>query len=356
MTKKNGIYLFEIIDVIKFNFNFLLKKRIIIILVAGLGGGLGLVYALKKKPKYSSSLSFVVEGEGLGGLSSLASSFGLGGLGGAKGQGVFNSDNILDLLKSRALIEKALLEPTPWNKKISFADYYIKFKELKDKIEEANDIKDFHLKPHLNPKKTTLIQNDVLNQIHQSLTGFELKIEVKNPENSIIYIDLITIDEKFCRYFPETLINVVSKFYIESKTKKAKLNYQTIKQQTDSVRYELNRAISNVASARDNTFLLNPAFNVKRVPSTQKEITVQANTLILGELVKNLEISRMNLLNQTPIIDIIDTPILPLEVKRFGKIKGILIGGFAFGFLIVAFLIFLNYWKKLMLEYKKNQE
>lgn len=325
-----------------------------IIGVSALGAGLGLVYTIKKKPKYSSSLSFVVEGESMGGLSSIASSFGLSGLGGAKGQGVFNTDNILDLLKSRSLVEKALLEPTPLNKKKSFADLYIEFKELKEKIEKANEVHNFSIKPNLSPNKKTLIQNDVLNQIYQSLTATELKIEVKNPENSIIYIDLETSNEEFCRYFPETLIRIVSEFYIESKTRKAKNNYNTIKKQTDSVRYELNNAISNVASARDNTFLLNPAFNVKRVPSTQKEVSVQANTIILGELVKNLEISRMSLLNQTPIIEIIDKPISPLEVKRLGKIKGILIGGFLAGFLIVGFLIAFNYWKKLMSDYKAN--
>lgn len=365
MSKNKGIYLFEIINLIKINFNYLLKKWLIIVLISGFGASIGLIIAYKSKPKYASSLSFVIEGESLGGLSSIASSFGLSGLGGGKGEGVFNSDNILDLLISRKLVQKTLLKPTPLNKNKSFADLYIEFKEWKEDLEKANEkkakklkikkISKIEFKP--NSKVLTLEQNEILNTIYGTLlTEEELKIEVKNPENSIIYIDINTTDHEFSRYFSIALIDVVSEFYIESKTRKAKLNYQIIKKQTDSVRVELNNSISGVAAARDNTFLLNPAFNVKRVTSTQKEVNVQANTIILGELVKNLELSRINLLNKTPILEIIDTPISPLEKEGFGKVKGILIGGFLSGFLIVGFLLVLKFWKSIMTEYKESQE
>ena len=367
MSKNKGIYLFEIINLVKINFNYLLKKWIIILGISGFGAGIGLVYAYKTKPKYSSSLSFVIEGESWGGFSSIASSFGISGLGDGKGEGVFNSDNILDLLISRKLVQKTLLKPTPLNKNKSFADLYIEFKEWKEDLEKQNlkNIKEKKVKksskiefiPNTLSKNLTLEQNEILSAIYGDLlTAEELKIEVKNPENSIIYIDLTTTDHEFSRYFSKALIDVVSEFYIESKTRKAKLNYQIIKKQTDSVRVELNNSISGVAAARDNTFLLNPAFNVKRVTSSQKEVNVQANTIILGELVKNLELSRMNLLNKTPILEIIDTPISPLEKEGFGKVKGILIGGFLSGFLIVGFLLVLKFWKSMMTEYKESQE
>jgi len=141
MSKTKGIYLFEIINLIKVNFNYLLKKWVIIVGVSGFGAGVGLIYAYKSKPKYSSSLSFVIEGESLGGLSSIASSFGMSGLGVGKGEGVFNSDNILDFLISRKLVQQTLLKPTPLNKNKSFADLYIEFKEWKEYLEKANEKK-----------------------------------------------------------------------------------------------------------------------------------------------------------------------------------------------------------------------
>ena len=116
----------------------------------------------------------------------------------------------------------------------------------------------------------------------------------------------------------------------------------------EKVIQDITSAISGVAAATDNTFLLNPAFNVKRVPSAQKEVNVQANTAILAELVKNLEMSRMTLLNETPIFQIIDTPISPIQPKSIGIIKGGIIGGFLFSFLIVGYLVFINFWRTLM--------
>ena len=73
-------------------------------------------------------------GGGLGGAMGLASSFGfdLGGGGG----GLFTSSNIIELMKSRLVVEKTLLNPVQIaGKEISLADYYIQINELKEVIE-----------------------------------------------------------------------------------------------------------------------------------------------------------------------------------------------------------------------------
>jgi hypothetical protein len=56
-------------------------------------------------------------------------------------------------------------------------------------------------------------------------------------------------------------------------------------------------------------------------------------------VVKNLELSKMAMAQETPVIQEVDMPILPLEKKRFGKLKGLIIGGFFGGVLIVLFLL-----------------
>ena len=58
------------------------------------------------------------------------------------------------------------------------------------------------------------------------------------------------------------------------------------------------------------------------------------------EIVKNLEISKLTLLNQTPIIQIIDRPILPLKVEKKSKIFLGLLGAFLGGFLSLFFFVF----------------
>ena len=113
-----------------------------------------------------------------------------------------------------------------------------------------------------------------------------------------------------------------------------------LERQTDSIRGELNGAITGVAVANDNTFGLNPAMNVRRAPSARRQVDVQANTAILTELVKQSELAKVTLRKETPLIQVIDRPILPLKKEKFGKSKGIVLGGFLVGFLVVLCLIF----------------
>lgn len=346
MSEKDTINLSEKIHQLQNLLKYLLKKWLLILTISIGGVVIGVLTSIYKRPTYETSLSFVVEGESGGkGLASIASSlFGQG----STSQGMFNSANILDLLKSRSLIQKTLLQPLGKNSTKSYADLYIEINEWDKNWEKDLKLKKLHFKPETNPNKLTLIQNGILDQIYRTIIAGELQIEIKNPENTIIYIDIKSSNEEFSVQFPKELIKVVSEFYIESKTRKAKINYQAIKTQTDSVRNELNNAIVGVASANDNTFLLNPAFNIKRVPSAHKEVSVQANQAILTELVKNLEVSRMNLLNETPFIEIIDLPTSPIVPKKLGKIKASIIGGFIAGLLIISYLIGTLYLKKIL--------
>jgi uncharacterized protein involved in exopolysaccharide biosynthesis len=120
-----------------------------------------------------------------------------------------------------------------------------------------------------------------------------------------------------------------------------------LERQTDSIRAELNGAITGVAIANDNTFNLNPALNVRRAPSSRRQVDVQANTAILTELIKQTELAKVTLRRETPLIQVIDRPILPLPKEKFGKLKGLVLGGFLAGFLIVLGLIVRRIFKNL---------
>ena len=60
----------------------------------------------------------------------------------------------------------------------------------------------------------------------------------------------------------------------------------------------------------------------------------------MTELVKQSEMAKVTLRKETPLIQVIDQPILPLKKENFGKAKGIVLGGFLAGFLVVLGLIF----------------
>ena len=160
-------------------------------------------------------------------------------------------------------------------------------------------------------------------------------------------MEFISENEQFSKDFCDALAREVGLFYIATKSKKARANMEVLERQTDSIRNELNNAISGVAIANDNTFNLNPALNARRVPSSRKQVDVQANVAILTELVKQSELAKVTLRRETPLIQVLDRPILPLKKDKFGKTKGLILGGFFSGFLAIVFLIFRRYLGKL---------
>ena len=338
------ISLKELIQKIQEWIAYLKTQWKLIIGIAALGGILGLVYASFQKLNYLATTTFVLEedkggGGGFGGAMGLASSFGfdLGGGGG----GLFTSSNIIELMKSRLVVEKTLLNPVQVaGKEISLADYYIQINELKSKV---------NFPVNADRTKFSLQQDSILQKISASLIKNNLVIAQKDKKVSIISLTVKTESELFSKLFCEQLLKETSDFYIETKSKKSRLNVDLLQHQADSIRAELNGAITGVAAASDNVFNLNPAYNVKKTPSTRRQVDVQANTAILTQLVAQLELSKVSLRKETPLVQLIDRPILPLEKDKVGRLKSLELGGFFGGFLTMLYLIFARMYKKMIL-------
>ncbi len=338
-TQKDKLSLGQKIEQFKEIWNFLLKKWIIICFFGFGFGAIGLLVSVTSKTKYLSKLSFVLDSSGIpsiGGLSGLASSMGFGS---ALGESVFEGDNLNELLISKRMLESTLLQTIP-KTKVTFAEEILTSYEIRESFAEELLKENIHFPINAERDKFTFYQDSILSEIYNLLTHEILTIKNVSTKVAITNINCKSKSKKFSRYFPEKLIEVVSKFYTETKTKKAKLNYDILKVQTDSIRVELYNSIAGLAVANDNIVGLNPAFNIKRVPSAKKQVDIQANTAILTELVKNLELARVNLLNTTPLIQVIDNPRYPLEEIRIRKILGIGIGGILGGLFIIGLLLF----------------
>lgn len=319
-------------------FRYLRSKWLIIGSVSILGAALGFWYATTQKPTYTASLSFALEEEGAGASAAmgLASQLGLD-ISGATSGGAFKGANVLEIFKSRLMIQKALLEPVANNSKKSLAELYIDANEWRKAWKEKKSLKNIQFPVRATGLSRT--QDSVLGLIHEKLMKKELTVGQKDKKNSVIFVELATKSEEFSKNFTETLAVIVSDFYIETKSKKAKNNLAILERQRDSIRAALNGSLTGVAVSNDQVFGLNPALNVRRVPGIKKEVDVQANTAILTELVKQTELARINVRKETPLIQVIDKPILPLKKEKFGKTKGLVLGGLLAAFLVTGVLI-----------------
>jgi len=350
---KDEISLIDILKTIKSFLYFLINKIKIISIIGIIGGLIGLTIALKTKPTYKAVLTFAMDedkggvgagGGGLGGALGLASSFGID-LGGGGG-GAFAASNLAELMKSRLIVEKVLLKPIKINEQITtLAEFYIKINKLRDSWDKKSSLQKIFFLPELDRLKYTIQEDSLLKTFYLDLINKEkLNILQKDRKVSILTIEVINGNELFAKYFCENLARETSNFYIQTKSKKARINVDVLQKQVDSVKNNLFSAISGVAYEVDNVYNLNPAYVQKGTASKKKQVEVSSATVILTNLSVQLELAKISLRKETPLIQEIDHPVLPLEKEKLSKLKSIVIGGFLGGFLSILYLLIIEYY------------
>jgi len=317
------------------------------LLVLGLVGGLGgFFYAKFQKPDYTAKLTFALAegGDKVGGLGSIASQFGVD-LGGGSG-GAFSGDNLLELMKSRLLIEKTLLTAVDSNgKQKLLINQYIDFnKPKKPKARKPTDpLPVIFSSKNLNSDQFSLTQDSFLGKVCGDLAKKNLTVSKVDKKLAIVSVSFTGNDEWFAKHFTQVLTQNVTEFYVETKTRQMRKNVMMMEHKVDSVKQALGRAMYGVASEVDgNQYLVR---GVAKVPQAKKQLEIQVLSTMYGELLKNLELSRTLMAKEQPLIQLIDQPRFPLEKKKSSKLLTAVGGAFLFGFLGVITLLLKRWWK-----------
>lgn len=342
--KEDEISLVEVYLKLRDTVRFLWSRKISILIAGALGGVIGLTYAFLKPVEYEARLTFIVEQnggtKGLSALSGIASSFGLGGFGGEGGL-YDNQANLITYLKSRSVIEESYLATIPGTN-ITFAEKFAREYGWIEDWSEDSILSKIQFEGGKPRDQFTIQEDSVLFQIYKyTLEEGLLSVSVPDDEGSIVAIDFKTLDDSLSRFFPETLLSIVSKNYVKTKTTQARENVDLLQHQTDSVRNALNESLLKAASSTDQVFGLNPALNVRRVPATKEQIDVQASSILLGELIKNLELAKVQLKHETPLIELIDKPRFPVEKLKKGTIR-ILVLFVTIPFILTSLMLILS--------------
>lgn len=328
---------------------YLLHKWHIILLFVCIGAGLGAIYSIFSKTIYKAELSFIVEDSkpnAMGAYAGIASQFGID-LGGSGSSGVFSGDNILEFLQSRLMVERALLTPVlQGDKPQSLADYYLEVSGERKKWEKNPGLQ--KLRFPLTPSRQgfSLQQDSLLYVIYRNIINNNLTISKPDKKLSFILVECDATDELFAKLFTERLVKEATDFYIQTKLQRSKATVDKLQSKADSIETLLNRKSYSMAETQDLN--LNPARNIAGVRTeliARDKIVLQT---MYGEVIKNLEMSRMAMAQETPIIQIVDTPILPLNKGKTGVIKGGILGGFLLGFLCVIALLIRRLYKVIM--------
>jgi hypothetical protein len=334
---------------------YLISKWVTILVFCILGAVIGDVTAVFKKPVFTAASTFVLEDAdkigGLGQYAGIASMVGLD-LSLSDGGGIFQGDNIIELYKSNTMIEKTLLtEVSVGNSKVLLINRYIEFNKLRDKWAEYPALRDLRFSAIVDTTNSNQmrLRDSVLATVVADVNQNYLTIAKPDKRLNIIKAVVKAPDEFFAKNFDEQIVKNVNDFYIQTKTTKSLMNVRLLQQKTDSVRAAMDGAIYSAAAVADATPNLNPSRQSMRVaPMQRSQFSAETNRAILGELAKNLEMSKISLQKETPLIQVIDKPKYPLENSSVSPRTAAVASFFFFG--IAAILFF--WLKKVYMELK----
>ncbi len=316
---------------------YLWRYKWIILLVSALGGALGFAYSKYiTKPEYTAQVTFALEqksGGAASALGGLASSLGIGDIGGASSSGMFGGENILMLMKSNRIIHEALKAPILELDSNHLLNAYVKnhfAEELKEK------------KVSLFPKtfdsiSNTRAQDSLLLLITKNIREKQLIAERADKKNSIINLEVKDQNEQWALLFSKMLVQHAIDLYMEIKVGKLISTERELTRKRDSIRGLLDGSITTLAIETD----LNSHAPLMRYKTKQakKQVDVEVLKTMYGNVIQNLEMTKFQRSQEEPIIEIIDEPKLPLEEAKLGKVEGGVLSTFLFGFLTLFFIV-----------------
>ncbi|WP_316832403.1 hypothetical protein [Pedobacter aquatilis] len=328
----------------KKDLDYLWKFKIRILIIGLIGGILGLVAAYFWPVTYTAKLTFVVEeGKSSGGgiLSSLAGQMGIdiGGLTGGT-SGVLAGDNVLQLLMSEKMVKQTILTPLDSNGTYTLADKYADAYKLKEdwKDIKANTKKETIMFPP-DTRKYTRLQDSLLHEIMKKLTEKELSVSKPDKKLGFFALTATLKNEQLASLVCTRLIDEATLFYIQTKTKRLRTNVDRLQSRADSIGKLLNKKTYSAAGANAVMLDANPAYATIGVSSELQERDKRVLQTIYSEIIKNLEVSRTMLMQETPTFQIVDEPEMPLKKNKMSKVMGIAIGGLFIGAFYCLFLL-----------------
>lgn len=321
-------------------FCYLIGKWWVMLFFGLAGAGAGFGYYQWQKKKFLGECTFILEEKqaGLGGLGSIASQFGLD-VGGLMGGGsIFSGDNIIEILKSRKILGEVLLSKagkSAVNRDVTLADLFVEHVGWKKKWANRADLKDLTFKNAGGVNQLTTQQDSVMDIIHNQLLKKHLTVERVSKKGSIIKVSVIFANEEFSKEMSERIVQAAKAMYVDLKTSTSSNNVKRLEAKADSLLRLLNRKSYQTASS----FVVdvNPALRTAAVPAELNSRDKVVLQTLYGEVVKNLEISRIALMQQTPVIQVLDFPTYPLEDKRTKLLVSVLL--FALVFLVIGTVV-----------------
>ena len=307
-----------------------LKKRLLIILaVAIIFSLIGFGFSRSQEDQYNAVISFIVEdqseGSNLSAFSGMANMIGIDM--GASATSSFNQQNIIELLKSRKIIERTLNNTCKIEGKSDLLiNHYIRINNLITDSSTINLSSNYY-----NDSITRIVWFRIIDR--------DMDILFQNDKANILDLSFESLNAELAKNFTEIVIDEMSEMYIDHQTEKSRNTLNNLYNRSDSIFKDLKISERNFAKVKDNNMRVMTASG--RLEELQYMREVEILQAVYLELRKNIELAHMSVLNETPLIQIVDKPVLPLENINRSDLFWIVIFTFL-GVFTICFIIILR--------------
>jgi hypothetical protein len=290
------------------------------------------------------------KGGAMGGALALASQFGLMNGGGASSE--INDEKLIEIIKAETIIKTALFKTTAINSKNDLlANHFIDLFGYKKAWESNDSLKKFrftHDKENL-----TLLENQIFKMFYSRI--LKNMITSEKSKSGIITITTNSTSESFSKYFNQYLVEALTEFYVNRITQKGKVNLSIIQNRVDSIAIALKNAEFALARWKDSNFQLVKAQGMIGEMQLRRNIEVSNSIYIEG--IKQLEVSKFTLLQDTPFLQIIDQPSFPIESSgKISVLKGLIFGSIIGLIFSLIFIFIRKKYADLMLEVELSKK
>ena len=319
------ISLKDIILKIKEWFSIVWPHRVLIILLSLVTGLTAALYTkFSTKPTYTASyqLFFQEESSGLSGAMRLASSFGLGGMGGGSAS---SSAAVQAFITSRNNIAHVMTVELENGRLID--RYYAV------RLEENEEFK-AHYRANFGVNKR--YTDSVLTQVFLSFNQGVLVAKF-DKETGVLGFSAITHGEAFTYDLATQLVQNTEAQFMDWKRQKGLSAINSFQGKVDSLKFALDVTLRRFGEYQDQNKSLISA--VDKMEQMRLTIDMEALKVAYGEYIKALEMSKAELINLEGPFKYFDEPIFPLEKTKESARKAGIFGAIITGFLLVLFFI-----------------
>ncbi|HEV7347262.1 hypothetical protein [Telluribacter sp.] len=305
-------------------------KILVLFIILGTGIGYFLDIYLQKEANYEAMILFNLGAGGApaGGMGDLA---GMLGLGGSPDANIFTGENFFYFVKSRPVVERALMkEVQVGKKKMLLANFFIDSSGIrKYDWAEIPKLKKFYFTSN-DPEKYNLDQRIALNAVVEKA---KVAATVFQPDrkSSFIMLQVNSINPELTKTWIETLLETVEEVYTEEQTRKTRKALRQFQTRADSLSRLLGSTESRLAREMDYSTQI-------VVPEGRAQVTrLSRNSQFLQQMyfeaLRNVENLRASLIREAPLFTIIEPVKVPVDSRaetgkraQLGFLIGLVLG------------------------------